>query len=449
MQRKLKSLLAIASLVGSAAIFFIACGDGEMIQLNDQNINDLLDIADNNFKTDLDSIIKDGPTEPSSSSSEPEPSSSSRASEPSSSSNGEATPSSSSRASTQSSSSAPVTQSSSSRAAASSSSKASSGGENVCQKENKKSGFTCDWNKTTNIAPGVNLKPTKSGDSGCEIEWFHVIGDQNPVNDWDLALGCEPLPEDGVITEGSKTYALFAKLTCSGTSTPYVNKCAHEVSAGAAPYLKGTCSWSKNPTTTARGAVPSGIEVVDDDKICGTTKPPVVWKYDGDSKTWPKEGGPLPEAKTYSDVRATAACSNYDIEPSANCPALPVKAGADYQITCKGDQISATTCNKIEQAVQNDECIDFEINWTNANYHPNIKITCEGQFSGNNPSSTLSLKVGSKPAVSKTGDYYVSVEAGLITSTPVGETEVLGICISYTTTGTAPPGGAKCKIGNN
>jgi len=307
MQKKLKSLLALASLAVAGAIFFLACGKDDSILFDIGDIDQGAKVLGENIG---DGSIYEGYSQPSeSSSSESKPSSSSQNTTPSSasvsSSSQNTTPSSASEVSSSSSqnttpSSASVV-SSSSRPVSSSSKPVQQ--SNGCGETNKKSGFTCDWSKTSNLAPGVKITPTQTGKGDCEIAWSFAKGDQKPVNEMELTYGCESLNEsEGVITEGSKTYALFAKLTCSDGT--HINKCANEVTAGAAPYLEGTCKWSKTPTTTARGAVPSGVSLVDTDKICGSTKPPVVYKYDNGSKTWPTEGGPLPEIHRRSGNRS-------------------------------------------------------------------------------------------------------------------------------------------------
>jgi len=458
MQKKLKSLLAVASLVAAVAVFFLACGEGQPMPFDGPEISEVEHVLDDNIK---DGSIYNGyeppPQEESSSSvaPPPPPSSSSQnnptpssAAEPVSSSSRSQTVSSSDSEPPPPSSSSQSTQqsSSSSRAQTVSSSSQASQTANGCGASNPKSGFTCDWNKTTNLAPDFKLTPTQTGKGDCEITWNYAKGDQNPVNEWQLLYDCYELSEtDGIITEGSKTYALFAKLTCS--DGVHINKCAHEVTAGAAPYLEGECKWSKTPTTTARGAVPSGVSLVDTDKICGSTKPPVVYKYDGGSKTWPAEGGPLPEAKTYEDVQATVACPNYSVVPT-DCPALPVKAGADYQFTCT-DGIAAANCSKSKQAVQNDECIDVEITWTNQYDHPTIKMICDGNFpqtGGTAPKASITIKVGSKDGVKVSDGNHVRNEVVIINTIPVSTTEVLGVCVSFASDQT-PPATINCELG--
>jgi hypothetical protein len=210
------------------------------------------------------------------------------------------------------------------------------------------------------------------------------------------------------------------------------------------PRLEGTCVWSENPATMARGAVPSGVSIVDTDNVCGNKKS-IVYKYDEGFETWPANG--IVKAGIYDDVEATLNCPAYSKPVAVPCPPLIVDEHSDYQMICNGSQLSSTICNKIEQKVKSDECIDVEINWTNTAFHPNITMTCEGQFSGANASSMITLKVGSKPVVSKSGDYYVSVSTAIINNIPVGVTKVSGICVSYTTTGSNPD--VRCRLGNN
>jgi len=448
MQKKLKLSLVVVSLAIAMGFIFIACGDGEPIDLGE--FRGVIEESESRIMGwDISSIANmsssedDGGGEQSSSS--------------------DSDGSSSNHQSGNSSSATQQDKSSSSRSGNSSASNPSSSGAappkssssippptGACAKSNPKDGFTCKWDKSGVVMPGQVIKPVAEGLGKCSVKWNFKTSP--------LATTCKgSTDENGLKAEGNSSYVLFAELDCDGTK--HVNAC--EPTAGLAtkeaPYLDGTCEWSRkdnnNETTTARGAVPSGISLKDVDGVCTNTNKTIVYKYDDLSKDWPKEGGPLPEAKTYSDVQATIACSGtgytYDVTPAEPCPPLKASAGADHQISCSGDQISATTCKNMELKVQNDECIDFEVDWKNASYNPNITITCEGQFTGNAPTSSISVKVGSEPSISKSGDYYVSVTATLATKLSAGKKEVNGICVSYTTTGTAPSGGASCKLGNN
>jgi len=357
-------------------------------------------------------------------------------------------PSSSSTALAQSSSSeqppnsSPATQSSSSAVPKSSSSTAVNT-TNGCKESNPKSDFTCNWNgykAGSVLTPGRILEPDYDDlPSGCSsIAWKYAPDTAG------LALNyeCKATDEDGFVALGSRNYVLFAELTCSDGK--HTNACNPKTGwpSKKAPELVGECKWSKNPTTTARGAVPSGVNVADVDYICSTKS--VVYKYNGGTKDWPKDGAPI-EAGTYDDVEATLNCPAYSEPIKVSCPVLKVSAGADHQIICSGDQISGRNCGMstsyAEIKVGNGECIDLEINWTSQYFNPSIAMECSGSFTmsdGTYPSTSLSIKVGSNPEVTRKGDLYVSSSVTVLNKIQVGTTEVSGICVSYTSTQTIP-----------
>ena len=320
-----------------------------------------------------------------------------------------------------------------------------------CKESNVKAGFTCSWDGYTAgsiLTPGKTLKPNYAGlPSDCSsIEWKFAPDNAAMA----LNYECSILPAEGFPAMGSRNYVLFAELTCSDGK--HTNACNPKDgwSSKRAPSLTGECRWDRNPTTTARGAMPSGVTLVDDDKICGSTKPPITYIYNNDDESWPKNG--IVPAGTYSDVKAAVNCSGYDVPPVI-CPALKVSAGADYLIVCNGDQIYDKNCNmngKIMNGgikVQNDECIDVVINWDNYAFYPDIKMICEGQFAGSYPNTSITIKVGSNAAKTVTGTNYIRHESTIIIpKIKEGITEVSGICVSYTSNGT-PPQYVTCKLG--
>jgi hypothetical protein len=437
MQKKLKSLLIVASFVVAATLVFIACGDGQVIEITQGMMQD----SEGHAKEKYSSVLFEYPYNPSQSSeAEPPPvsfnpseSSSSAYVPPPNSSTSPITPGSSSGGS-------PAVSSSSATVPRSSSSAVVQPPAAGCRESSPKSGFTCGWNgytATGTLTPGTTLKPaTYTLPSGCSsVEWKYAPDTAAMA----LNYECKKTEESGFAALGSKTYVLFADLTCDdGTHTNACNP-TKGWSSKLAPELTGVCVWSKTPTTTARGAVPSGVSVIDTDRIC--TSPTVVYKYDGGTKTWPKDGGPLTEAKTYSDVEATLNCPAYSQPVTVACPALEVKAGADHQIVCSGGIDAANCGNKNKINVQNDECIDVEIAWSNSHDNPSIKMRCTGQFqqtSGTAPTTSISIKVGSASTVTANGSNYTENSVTIIPSIPVGTKEVLGICISYTSTQTLP-----------
>jgi len=406
MQKKLKSALAIVSLVGVVAIFFVACGDGEMIELNAEILERLGEaeaIFDGEVADKIDSIKQGTLQAPSSSSSEPESSSSEPPPARSSSSDDyHEIISSSSKA--QSSSSTLAAQSSSSKAVSSSSKGNAPVGN--CAEKNAKSGFTCGWDgytSSTILTPGKVLKPASHTlPSGCtSVAWSYA------PNNTEMALiyDCEELPAGGVSALGSKNYVLFAELTCEDGK--HTNACNPKDgwSSKKAPELTGDCKWDKNPTTTARGGNPSGVTVVDSDNICGSTKS-VVYKYDGGSKNWPSTGI-LSEWKNWDkkheetyDVEATLNCPAYSQPVTSACDPLKVSAGADHIIECtcaaSGQcQVEASICKADGKAASNkvtlkkDECVEVNVyGYNNQHYLPDVGMRCQ---TNNNTSFTVSV----------------------------------------------------------
>jgi len=436
MQKKLKYLLGVASLVIAAGIVFIACGSGTPELVDDfyqgiENANVFL--VDG---TRMSSIVANTP---SSSSEEQQPSSSGGGSGPGVSSGGNQTPSSSGGGSGPGvSSGGNQEQSSSSKAVKPSSSAAKPAGEAGCKKtSDQKDGFSCKWNRTGVVTPGMDLKPEATGKGDCTIQWNYLDG---PLSD------CSITDDNGFSAGGPLKYYLFAELTCSGKR--YVHECEPKdgLTSKTAPYLSGACKWSRptNETTTARGAVPSGVELKDVDGVCvGKTTEDIVYKYDDLSKNWPKEGGPLPEARTYSDVQATIACSGtgytYEVQPATACPPLKANGGADYQISCKNaSQLDDKSCNSIP-VVKDGECVDVEVEWANDGYGPTVKFACSVDRQ-NTGDGSISIKVGDNPKVS--GKDYLSVE---IVTIPKGHStvEVNSICVELPTGGNAKD----CKLG--
>ena len=167
------------------------------------------------------------------------------------------------------------------------------------------------------------------------------------------------------------------------------------------PRLVGTCRWDikVSETTTARGAVPSGVTLVDTDKVCGGAK--VVYKYDDGEKTWSSTGilsewknWDKKHSETYSGVQATIDCPDYedDIEPK-DCPSLIVNAGAgaDYIIECNGGWENSQ-CNKKEVNLKADECVEINVlKYTGIYLPPRLLMRCNLQATQADVSLTLKL----------------------------------------------------------
>jgi len=397
MQKK-KSLLAIASLVAAAAIFFIACGDGEMIKIADK-VTDLDTAEKGPLHEEIGKIVDDvrenpplPPDEESSSSGEdpnPPPPPPSSPSTQSSNSGGV-----SSQSPTQSSGGGVVSSSSKANIVSSSSKPPTT--STAC-KGDAKPNFSCSWNRTSNLSPGFMLKPVLGdGKGSCEVSWSYAYGDQKPLLDDEIRFNCFALGEEGVESQGSTTYALFAQLKCDNAT--FVNPCTPQVSAGKAPYLKGDCKWlspgdndplPKNSsgvveTSAGKGAKPSGVTLVDEDRICKkSTANDVVIKY-GDGKTWNNS----PEAGDYADVRYEAAdCPDYNVLASP-CDPLKVAALAPDEVKCVRTTQTACTLNGkamgselVSLSNASEGCMDITIDWQDNSYPQsgnslNIQVQC-------------------------------------------------------------------------
>jgi len=255
-------------------------------------------------------------------------------------------------------------------------------------------GFTCGWNITGLLTPGTILKPAEyTLPSGCtSVDWKYAPDTASMV----LANECLLINESGIEALGSKNYALFAELTCyDGKHTTACNP-KDGWASKIAPELTGACNWAKNPTTTARGGMPSGVAVKDPDKVC--TSPTVVYKYDGGAKTWPSSGilnewatWDKSQKETYN-VEATLNCPAYPALVTSPCPPLEVKAGTDYLIECNGDIMSMNCGNKNTVTLKLDECVEINVMGYTDQYNlPTVMMRCEIQGTQNSVSVTLSL----------------------------------------------------------
>ena len=412
MQKKLRTLLIIASLSLAASLVIVACGAGDpdlfesfRKEVVDSGGNMVLEIEDPK------SPMWNEPPPPPPPSSE-QPMSSAAPPNPGTSSGSEPPPPPppppSSNSTTPSSSSTPVV--------------AATG----CKESNPKEGFTCSWDKwaaNATLTLGSTLKPSGNPPSGCTVKWKFA------PNTTAMALkeDCADLPEAGTPALGSKNYVLFGELTCAdGVHTTACNP-KDGWSTKEAPKLVGECTWSKNPTTSARGAIPGSVTVSDPASICSS--PSVEYKYSGGTKDWPKDG--VVPAGTYTDVKAYLKCPAYATTVTGStCPSLAVSAGADYQIVCSGDKCTEA------KGVKADECIDVEVDWKDAGYSPTLKIACQVDRGGSS-TGAISIKVGSKSPVS--GNDYLAVE--IVKITGVGPVEVNSICLTF-------PGGTSSTAGN-
>jgi len=397
MQKKLKSLFMVASFVAAATLVFIACGNGVGEKITGELDNDIFtskgkiekDIEAGNF----------GSTEPVSSEAI---SSSSQITPPHSSSSIASGTSSSAPPIGGNSSSTTGTQSSSSSAPPRSSSSAPVQATGCKASASPRPNYTCGWNITGILTPGTILKPKDPAPpSGCSaVKWKYAPGTSAMI----LNNECAEVPADGFAALGSKNYVLFAELTCDGTNVTTACDPKEGLSSKVAPILDGECKWAKNPTTTARGGIPSGVSVVDTDHIC--TSPTVEYKYANGTKDWPKTGL-LDEWKDWKkkdtatyNVEATLKCTGYPATVTSACPPLKVSAESDHLIecTCVGDaqcQVEANICkadgaeksNKV--TLTKDECVEVYVyGYNNPHYMPEVGMRCQ---TSNNTSFTVTV----------------------------------------------------------
>jgi len=410
MQDKLRLLLIVASFAIATGFIFIACGDGDPLGLPG---SDVLLPAEQAVVSNISSIMAmSSEAENISSGGNVQPSSAG-GNTPQSSAGGNVQPSSTGGNTPQSSAGGNVQPSSSASPPAQSSSSRVVQNTTGCKENNPKSGFSCAWDGTGALIPGTILKPAAySLPSGCSsVEWKFAPDTAGMVVNYQ----CEKLPSEGVAALGSKNYVLFAELTCGSDKQTTACSPKDGWSSKIAPKLEGTCTWDKAPTTTARGAKPSGVTIVDTDHVC--TSPTVVYKYEGG--TWP-ETGKLPEwtswgkndSKTYS-VEATLNCPAYPASVVKTCPALLVNGGVEHTIECncpepKDNQkcnLTADICStdgtakEIEVTLTPDQCVDVNIYGYDNNYSlPNVGFRCQSlqQTGAESPSWTVAVNGVSK-----------------------------------------------------
>jgi hypothetical protein len=105
--------------------------------------------------------------------------------------------------------------------------------------------------------------------------------------------------------------------------------------------------WNLNKTTTAYGAKPSGVSVIN----CGEEQ--VVYKSEKAGQ-WPADG--KVNAGIYTDVKATVSCGGVTLE-SDPCPSLEVEATENPAVPCNAN--SGEICNPKEVSIALGKCADF------------------------------------------------------------------------------------------
>ncbi|GBU23622.1 hypothetical protein R83H12_00238 [Fibrobacteria bacterium R8-3-H12] len=335
MQKKFKSLLLVAALVASAAMVFLACGTGEAIALSviEKEIDESGKLLGTNIEDGSIYNNYEPPAEPSSSSEQPNP-----PSDPSSSSQPPAVPSSSSVGTTpsptpSSSSRGSGNGSSSSRSTTVSSSSSPPAQTGDCGAATNSPSSSCGWNKTIVIG-GDQIAPT--GDN--VTRWAYKDSE-------DEVAPCKSLT-GGIGTVSGKTYFLWA---IKNDASVYCGK----IKAATKPTLSGTCTWSKNPTSAATGAKPSGV-TLSDGEVCNGAN--VVYK--NGSTTWPTNG--IVPAGEYSNVKATVDCGSINVEPKS-CEKLVVNAAEAKNIVCEGGWNASDCEGSLERTIEEGECISVSI----------------------------------------------------------------------------------------
>jgi len=297
-----------------------------------------------------------------------------------------------------------------------------------CAEKNPIEDFYCGWDVTGILTPGTEIMPESDylPDDCSSIAWKYAPD----VTDMALMYECLSTDEYGIVAEGSRKYVLFAELTCKdGKHTTACNP-KDGLMSKVAPILEGQCKWDKNPTTTARGATPSGVKVVDVDGVCRS--PTVSYKYNDGTEDWPKTG--IVEAGTYTDVEATLNCPAYPVPITSSCPPLEVKDGAEHLIecTCTGDGDNGEcdvipapypefcTADGVAKSksvtLKKDECVKINIwNYNNKYLVLDVGMRCDAQGT-----ATVSIN-----GTSKTFTYNSLLSLGKIN---IGDNELGTLC---------------------
>lgn len=445
MKKKLRSLFIVASLSLAASLAIVACGDG-VPEILDDFLQDL-GVSESQMNSEMEnpkSPIWDEPPPPPPSSEQPmssaePPIPGSSAAPPIPGSSAAPNPGSSAAPGNSSGGNSTITPSSSSTPPKSSAAPPAPAGG--CGESNPKAGFTCGWDgyKAGEIlVPGKILKSANATlPSGCSAVAWKFAPDTTQMAQ---VNACKALPADGFSAEGSRNYVLFAELTCDDGKHTTACDPKKGWSSKKAPEITGECKWDRNPpvTTTARGSVPSGVNVVDPEKVC--TNPTVEYLYADGTKKWNKTSGILDEWKTwdkkhketYSDVTPTLNCPAYGTTVALPaCPKLEVSAGADYIIDCTGKfdekscKVNSVTGNSV--TLKADECVEINVMGYNDQYNlPTVIMRCETQGTQASASVTVALN-GKSTTTSGSWSVQPQVQLGKI---KVGDNEFGTLCVT-------------------
>jgi len=245
------------------------------------------------------------------------------------------------------------------------------------------------------------------------------------------------------------------------------------------PSLTGTCTWDRNPTSSGKGAIPSGVTLNNSYGRCkiGTSGaainnsssyplPTTAYTATGISQ-WPASG--IVSAGKHN-VSTNIVCDPRPIAVQSRCDELIVNAGSENLITEIGKDIN----------VKIGECMDVEYAWapSQCNQHycepkPALKIKCDvdpnfvhGETANVSKLGYLEIIYGST-SVKASGQYNVGTElslraaqsnhcSGTACNSYTGETfEYTGVCVDIYLSGnngtTKEPitnKTAKCRLTN-
>jgi hypothetical protein len=218
--------------------------------------------------------------------------------------------------------------------------------------------LSCPWVK---LPVGTNNLSKGSTTDECELAG-------TITNNTDDNLGCE---NNGALTKANIRYCGGAiggsPSDCNGKTGEIKVEAVAKCLGGNAvvktltynivndPSLDGECTWSKNPTSLAQGAKPSGVSLKDSYGRCGSLSDgalPITAYGNSKVSEWPTNGI-LPNdtyVGTYSDVKTTVNCT--PAVTQASCPSLTVNKGCSVVIDAFN----------VAKSVPNGDCFDVKYN---------------------------------------------------------------------------------------
>jgi hypothetical protein len=200
--------------------------------------------------------------------------------------------------------------------------------------------------------------------------------------------------------------------------------------------LAGTCVWNLNKTTTAYGAKPSGVSVVN----CGEEQ--VVYKSEKAGQ-WPADG--KVNAGTYTDVKATVSCGGVTLE-SDPCPSLVVEVSENPAVACSANP-GGINCNPGDVKLASEgKCADFFL----ASPDPHSSewtgpiVYCGGRGPNGVTLSFTIEKDGVNQAVVSGNDYIDQRISSTWNNLKAADVTMTRVCLK---TADHLPDGVTCNIG--